>query len=238
MTDPTRIALADRALAALATTGPVRRPAYCPVCLTEQQQPRTCAGCVSRQVIARASADGAACLAQIPERYRSITRTDQLVRDHAHRARAYDAAAHAIHAGSTVVLLRGPAGAGKTLVLAALVHSMAARATDSDGFARRAAGVRWMSARDLGDAPRHERLGVRPRMVVEAESATVLALDELGQETDPAVIRAVLYERHEHDRLTLVTTYLTPAELHTRYDTGGARRLLESAHACVVEVRS
>ena len=223
--------------AALATPGPARRVHRCPLCFAEQPAPRTCAGCVSRQAIERLAGSGAACLEQIPDRYRQVAKGHPLMASHPHRMTAYRDAAEALRKGVLVVTLRGVAGAGKTVTMAALAHAMAKSAEEGGIKAARAGGLRWYSAKVLGDAARQSPLGVRPYAIGDAERATVLCLDELGQETDPGAIREVLYERHEHERPTLITTYLADDELARRYDAGGARRLLEAPHAVVVEVR-
>ena len=127
MTAPTTSA---EVLAQLVHVDPAaaRRVHRCALCLDPMPSPRTCAGCVSRQAIERLAAAGAACLEQIPERSRSITRAHPLMTPG--RADAYGAAAHALRVGKLAVLLRGEPGAGKTTVLAALAHQIAARAAD------------------------------------------------------------------------------------------------------------
>jgi DNA replication protein DnaC len=174
----------------------------------------------------------------VPESFRGISVRHPLFdRDlYPWRADAYRSAATALQRVPFVVL-EGHAGVGKTVIAAALVHSLAERATDGEQAAARARGVRWTTAKAIGDARRESKLGTEPPLLAEAKRASFLVVDELGAETEVVDVREVLFVRHAHGRQTVITTYLDRSQIAQRYDAGGARRLLEATHAAVVEVR-
>ena len=61
--------------------------------------------------------------------------------------------------------------------------------------------------------------------------APVLLLDDLGKDADikSNPVPAVIAERHDEERVTWITTELTPPEIAKRYGDGIARRICENA---------
>lgn len=91
--------------------------------------------------------------------------------------------------------------------------------------------ARFIDAISLGIAREQHRLGSEAPLVLEAISASVLVLDDLGQEAPrhAEVIRHVVRMRSDAMRSTWVTTWLTREELAERYaDAGFAARIYES----------
>lgn len=133
------------------------------------------------------------------------------------------------------LLLLGPAGAGKTSLMAAvLLHVIDAGSSWSSttGEAFMARGAWWTSAFELGNARRTTALGHESPSILKAMRATVLGIDELGAEKDglgTEAVYEVLYERHAAGRPTIYTTPLDRPALAAKYGGGGERRLFERA---------
>ena len=129
---------------------------------------------------------------------------------------------------SARVCIMGPSQAGKTSLAVAMLR-------------RRV----WESAVLAAFVPAH-RLGVariqhaaghgEPEIVTRAMTAPLALLDDLGCERDTATnpVPDVIFERHDANRPTWVTTGFTPEQLVKRYGTGAVRRLF--AHANVIRL--
>jgi len=134
------------------------------------------------------------------------------------------------------LVLLGPAGCGKTMVAASIVKRLCAEAVaayiapghDSSKleFATR---VTWTTAADLNNSRRQHRLGEGEAPdFLRAEDATLLVLDELGQEIgDDRWLLEFLNARYNRALPTISTSGLTRAELEKRYGAGAVRRLVE-----------
>ena len=61
--------------------------------------------------------------------------------------------------------------------------------------------------------------------------ASVLLLDDLGRDEEirSNPVPAIIADRHPEERVTWITTELTPAEIAKRYGDGIARRICEKA---------
>lgn len=135
--------------------------------------------------------------------------------------------------GSPMVTLVGAAGAGKTSLACAI-----AKATVLE---RVCPGVEWLCfayAPTLCLARAHHGLGEgEPQLVAEAMSERyVVIVDDLGQETDNAwsqVLREVIDLRHREELPTIVTTFMSPAEVAKRHGDGLARRVFEGGYISV-----
>ncbi len=115
------------------------------------------------------------------------------------------------------VCIHGPTRVGKTAGAVALCHRIidaALMPTTSAVELGFAAGIRYVFAADLALAARESALGSRPRIVVEAETATLLVLDEMGlldTRGDIGAIQSVLDRRYRRaGAVTVVTRPLRP----------------------------
>jgi hypothetical protein len=129
------------------------------------------------------------------------------------------------------VLLVGPTRIGKSKTAIACAHRILDEALqgglDANAF-RFARGVRVVSGLKLGRARRETRLGELAELERIAQRATLLILDEVGFEEDPAVIRDVIYDRCEdRGRPTFITSGRTIAELEERYGPPTINRIEE-----------
>jgi len=131
------------------------------------------------------------------------------------------------------LVLLGPAGCGKTMVVASIIKRLCAEAvaafvSDSSKL-EYAARVVWTSAADLHKSRRQHRLGEgeAPEFLL-AETAPLLVLDELGQEVaDDRWLLEFLNARYNRGLPTISTSGLTRLELDMRYGVGAVRRLVE-----------
>jgi hypothetical protein len=135
----------------------------------------------------------------------------------------------------SVLLLLGGTGVGKTTLGTAIFRFLADRvlapgATEADeDFVR---GMYWVNAKTLARARRESPLGTSPAQVERARRATVLMLDDLGQEApcDKDDLVDVLTERQQDLRPTIVTYGYEHDSLTARYGAHLERRLTERAH--------
>lgn len=133
------------------------------------------------------------------------------------------------------LLLLGGTGAGKTTLGTAVFRHLADRllepgATEADEeFVR---GMVWMPGVELARARRETPLGKPIVKVERALNATVLMLDDLGQEApcDKDDLVYVLTERQRHRRKTIVTYGYALDSLGERYGAHLERRLTERTH--------
>lgn len=124
------------------------------------------------------------------------------------------------------MLLHGGAGRGKTSMAVARARALA----------EESAYVRFTTAAEIAEAARSTPRGSIDVFARACRHAEVLIVDELGGEPMHAAqpILEVLHHRHAHDRITIITTGLTPVQLRNRYHDGAVRRLVEAGRAVVV----
>jgi DNA replication protein DnaC len=133
-----------------------------------------------------------------------------------------------------LVLLVGPTGAGKTTLGTAMFrwHLDGATAEGASDQARSwGAGAFWVAARSLAMARRQSPLGTEPGLLVRAREASVLLVDDLGQEapSDKDDVVALISDRQAEGRPTLVTFGFRLEDLASRYGAHFERRLVEDA---------
>jgi len=132
-----------------------------------------------------------------------------------------------------LMLLLGGTGAGKTTLGTAVYrwHLDRALAGDDHGeeFARR---MVWVSAVDLARVRRESKLGAEPTLVRRAREASVLLLDDLGQEppAEQADLVAILSDRQKAHAKTIVTCGFSLDDIGARYGAQLERRLTERAY--------
>jgi hypothetical protein len=127
-------------------------------------------------------------------------------------------------AGTPIVLLAGPPGAGKSSIAAAAARVALERLR----LGRPA--VRWLGALEAEQAMRTTRLGTPdPEVVASAKTRPFTVLDDVGQEANDGATQAlkdIVAARHEKGRATLVTTGLPLEQLGARYGGGFLRRVM------------
>lgn len=175
-------------------------------------------------------------LGEIPEAHRGLRFGSVELAGRVRRPEAAREAEAAL--GAAMVLLVGPAGAGKTSLAAASLVTAVDHALAGDRAAiKLVTRAHWTTAPDLARARREHRLGAGEAAEVErALRASFLVIDDLGQEVndrDGALVE-LIYERHAHRRATVVTTGLNYKSIVERYNDGIARRLTEASQAILV----
>ena len=132
------------------------------------------------------------------------------------------------------VLLFGPSKAGKTTLAVALLRALleakiAAHPFASDDDVKALARqCRFVPARRLGFAA---TVPGDPLEIRRAMRVPVLLLDDLGKDADikSNPVPAIIGERHDEERVTWITTELSPIQIAERYGEGIARRICEKA---------
>lgn len=128
-------------------------------------------------------------------------------------------------------LIWGNSKAGKTALLGALANHVLDAGSGGAPAERRvlAAGLRYVSCVDLGEAKREGDLGDVPETVEICMSASLLLLDELGREANgadgKAIVFRVLDDRLRRGRPTVIASGFGLAALEEMYDIGALRRL-------------
>lgn len=213
----------------------------CPDCGAQHWMPRSaaserCPGCLTvwrqQQDVLRRAEIVSAAVASIRDRYRwAHLDAPELVE----RLARPDVLAQARAAVTApVVLLVGPTGAGKSSLGTAIFRAHLDRATAQGASPEaRSWGARalWVHAKPLSLARRESPLGGEPALLARAREASVLLLDDLGQESpsDQGDLVAVLSERQEEGRPLIVTCGWGIEGMVERYGPHLVRRLVEGA---------
>ncbi len=142
----------------------------------------------------------------------------------------------AARAATGSVVLMGPTGAGKSTLACCILRGIidAARPVDLPSFGAEvnlARGARFVTARELAFARASGTYGQEPPIVAHACDATVLVLDDVGQDAVRAdsSLYDVLEARHNRNVPTIVTTGLDEGAIRARYGDGAWRRIFEGA---------
>ena len=139
--------------------------------------------------------------------------------------------------GSVAVL--GLTGAGKTMGLTALAHRLGAAAIAAGEQGRHFVGLVWVHAYEVGECVKWHKLGAgKPPGLEQACNATILMLDDLGQETagtEQTLLR-LIDARYVRGAVTLLTSGLTQQQLRERYGEHFVRRIAETGHASLIDL--
>ena len=135
---------------------------------------------------------------------------------------------------TSCLLLFGASGTGKTTVAVALLRALfeskiaAHPLTRDDDVNAILRDCRLAHAHRLGSAG---RVPGDPAEIRRAMRASVLLLDDLDRDEEirSNPVPAIIAERHAEQRVTWITTELTPARIAERYGDGIARRICENA---------
>lgn len=131
--------------------------------------------------------------------------------------------------GDGSVLLMGPTRKGKSTAMGYLYRRLLASAVRSGESWDQARWMRWFSAEELSVCRRTHSLGHgEPTELVEATNARLLFLDDAGWDRDPAEVSALLADRYNACRPTIISTGKTPAELSEHYGAPVVARMLEA----------
>lgn len=140
------------------------------------------------------------------------------------------------HAGVPFVVLYGPAGSGKTTLACAIMRQL----LDDPPLLRTSVGLRsrFQCALALSIARCDSHLGSTPHEVDASLRASLLVLDDLGQEdaSKRCALREVIHGRFNAGKPTIVTTWMNPATLPEVYGEGTSRRLTERAAVIELEM--
>lgn len=198
-------------------------PHACPACGEKRLQPGMCEDCrvKDKDKKSRLYAATSGTTARLPDQYQSIRFGDPLLERCVADKRAIAAATAAIERGASWVVLRGPAGIGKTTLAVAILRRFA-HLVDEPGF--------FCDGVELSVARSQARLGQEPAVVHNALTARAVVVDDIGMEswTHQSAVTDVIAQRYKSFKLrTIVTTGLDDEAIAKRYGAGIARRLLE-----------
>jgi hypothetical protein len=138
------------------------------------------------------------------------------------------------------LLLLGPTGCGKSTAGAFVLRRLLGIGVQRGGARwKLAKGIQWFHALDLERARLEHPLGRgdAPELV-QACAASVLVLDDAGQDKDPRAVAEVIVARYDRDLPTVLTSNLGLDGLVSHYGEAPARKLLERGGkaAVIVEI--
>lgn len=138
-------------------------------------------------------------------------------------------AARAWRADASFLVL-GDSGVGKSTAAAWLFRRIVIAGIQRGGPAwERARTARWYPAVELERARLEHKLGVgEAPEVARAQGASVLVIDDAGQDRDASAIRKVLGARYDAGLPTILSTNLRQAELVAHYGGAFVRKLVQS----------
>ena len=195
-------------------------------CGAEIQHPGICDHCSERRDRRRADQLLEQSVSTIPQRFRQCVYGSEVLDERCKPEYQRDSRAivdSLIFGTVDGAVLVGPKGVGKTSLACAMLRELA------DKRAHVAWRAVYVRALDLGVSRRDSPLGVRPRAIEEACNASLLLLDDLGQEEDYGPLREVIHSRHDDCKPLVVTTAWDNETLQRRYGEGVDRRLFERA---------
>jgi len=198
-------------------------PWKCTGCKQAIEHPGICDPCADAYERKAEDTHLTSCLESIPHRFRWASFASELLAQRARRVEEARECVRRLICGGHMVVLSGGAGRGKTSVACAILREIAGAKS------RVSWRCRFVEAIELGTSRRDGSLGEIPDAVRVGKGASVLLLDDVGQEAHAEPIREVLHYRHNRNMPTIVTTFMVDTQLRGRYDGGTERRLLDGA---------
>ncbi len=133
-----------------------------------------------------------------------------------------------------IVTIVGAPGSGKTTLACAMLREVidqAGKLECDEATLARGRRARFYEAYDLSVARKQTRLGGgEPIDLADAKTASVLVVDEIGRDDrSTSDVAKILHDREAERLFTIVTTWMSQADIAAAYDGGIARRLFESA---------
>lgn len=127
-------------------------------------------------------------------------------------------------------IVLGPSGVGKSTGAAWLFRRVVVAGVLRGGPSwDRSRTARWFPAVELERARSEHKLGAgKPLEILRATGASVLVVDDAGQDRDPSAVRDVLAARYDAGLPTILSTNLKPEELAAHYGGAFVRKLRES----------
>ena len=124
------------------------------------------------------------------------------------------------------LVLMGDSGAGKTSAAAYLVRRQGwLWATESDEGLSLARRIRWATARQIGTARREARMGDSCSQLEAWKRASLLVLDDLGQDSNREDLFDLVDHRYARQLPTITTTGLRLEDISARFGEELRRRL-------------
>ncbi len=166
----------------------------------------------------------AAACAQVPKRYKWATFDAPALRQRVRPPSAVDKAKALLPECDatdwTRVVFTGPSGSGKTTLACCLLRGIV------EASEYWIVDVHFRRSIDIANIRANSKLGSEPEELTVIRHAEFLVIDDLGLEpTDPTVID-LIHDRHQEDRLTVVTTGCSRADIDGKYGNGIMRRIL------------
>lgn len=131
------------------------------------------------------------------------------------------------------VVLVGQSGAGKTSLACALLRRIHEHVTfeSPSALVERARRSWYVGASELLQAVKvwsgGFNRGEPPEVLKMARAASILVLDNVDAGKQGDAVYDLVFERHDRDRPTIVTTWMTRAEATAAYGDGWSRRVYE-----------
>jgi len=199
-------------------------------CGVELDFPGVCDACAeerrTEEAVARISSE----VATIPVRFRWATFDDPELRQRCKTdlRKARKALQDLFDRKIQNLVLLGAAGAGKSSLACAMLQSALYEEVVFSG--------RFCAAVTLAACRTDSGLGTIPPALYDAMCASLIVLDDVGQEPErnAPVITELMQHRYNDGKPTIVTTWLSPAEVAQRYSAGTARRFFE--HSAIVRL--
>lgn len=164
----------------------------------------------------------------VPPFARKLRLDDEALRARVERKEAIGETRKALLAQKPKIVFVGVSGSGKTSLAAAALHEYI-------GGLRYRPVVSWLKARDVAYARTRQPLGQGDPAILEvAIGSDLVIIDDLGQDPPPRSFQTnllpdIVLERYDRKGPLWVATWLSLAEMVSRYGEGFARRVLEGA---------
>jgi GTPase SAR1 family protein len=154
------------------------------------------------------------------------------------------------HEDQLSVLILGASGTGKSASVAALMRRMYGGlecrppADDDESVAMAAKrydwgilrSLLWTNGFEIANAKRYSPLGSEPAIIEKCKKASLLVVDEVGQESYDGTLFEIIEARYCNQAPTIVTSGLHREEFLAKYGSGMYRRLTEKPYATAINL--